>query len=91
MKTADKPYSLGFNGHAKCCDCVKCAKERAERVSKLWEANGSYARPKSSDSTIFVRSYFRRQPNHLKKFPNTRRLMRALVRNIKKLGGNDGP
>jgi adenine-specific DNA glycosylase len=90
MKSDNKPYSLGFNGHAKCCDCADCAKARAERVSKLWEANGSYARPKTVDSTIFVRSYFRRQPNHLKKFPNTRRLMQALVRDIKKLPGDEG-
>lgn len=80
----NKPYSLGFNGHAKSCDCNKCAISRAERVSELWEENGSYAAPKTADATVFVRSFFRRQPNHYKKLPNTRRVMRALIRTIRK-------
>jgi hypothetical protein len=77
------PFSVGYNGHAKCCDCVDCAKARARRTSELWEANGSFARPKSADSTVFVRSYFRKQSGHLNRFPNTKRLMRELVRGIK--------
>jgi hypothetical protein len=80
----NQPYSLGFNGHAKICDCEACAKARAKRTSELWEANGSYAAPKTADSTIFVRSYFRRQSNHLRKYPNTRRIMQALIRTIQK-------
>lgn len=83
MDDGKRPYSVGFNGHAKCCDCEKCARARADQVNELWRANGSYARPKTVDATIFVRSYFRRQPNHLKKMPNTRRLMRAFVRGLK--------
>jgi hypothetical protein len=78
------PYALGFNGHAKSCDCRACAKTRARRTSELWEANGSFAEPKTADSTIFVRSYFRRQSNHLRKYPNTRRIMRALIQTIQK-------
>jgi hypothetical protein len=78
------PYALGFNGHAKSCDCHACAKTRARRTSELWEANGSFAEPKTADATIFVRSYFRRQSNHLRKYPNTRRIMRALIRTIQK-------
>lgn len=83
-KNTEKPFAVGYNGHARCCDCARCGASRANAVSELWELNGSYATPKTADSTIFVRSYFRRQPNHLKKFPNTRRIMRALVRTIRK-------
>jgi hypothetical protein len=81
---SNKPYSLGFNGHAKACDCEACGKSRAKRTAELWEANGSYAKPTSADSTVFVRSYFRRQSNHLRKYPNTRRIMQALIRTIQK-------
>lgn len=81
---SNKPYSLGFNGHAKSCDCERCAKSRAKRTSELWEANGSYAEPKTADSTIFVRSYFRRQANHLRKYPNTKRIMRELIKTIQR-------
>jgi hypothetical protein len=50
----------------------------------LWEENGSYAKPKTFDATIFVRSYFRRQSNHLRKYPNTRRFVRKLIASIRK-------
>lgn len=80
---SNKPYSLGFKGHAKSCDCDKCAEHRTQQTMELWKANGSYATPKSVDATIFVRSYFRRSPNHLKKYPKARRAMRGLVRSIK--------
>jgi len=80
----NKPFSLGLNGHAKSCDCDLCATSRAQKVSELWEQNGSFAEPRTNDSTVFVRSFFRRQPNHLKRYPNTKRIMRALIRTIRK-------
>lgn len=79
-----KPYTLGFNGHARSCDCAACAKSRAERVAELWEKNGAYARPKSDDATVFVNSYFRTQKNHFKRMPNSRNALRALVDEILK-------
>jgi len=86
----NRPYSEGLNGHAKICDCLRCGTERAQRVSELWEQNGSFAKPKTADATVFVRSFFRRQPNHLKKYPNTKRIMRALIRTIRKEESNNG-
>lgn len=80
---SDRPYSLGFNGHAKSCDCGRCAKSRVAATQELWKKNGAYAVPKTVDSTVFVASYFRRQPNHLKKKPNSRRLLGELVRDIR--------
>ena len=79
----DKPYAHGFNGHARCCDCGKCAASRAEAVASRWEENGKFAMPKTLDSTVFVNSHFRRAPNHLKNFPATRKLMRNLLKLIK--------
>lgn len=84
----NKPYSHGFNGHAKSCDCEKCATARAGQVTELWELNGSYAKPKTADATVLVRSYFRRQANHYNKMPNTRRIMRELIRTIRKDQGD---
>ena len=84
MATDEKrPYALGFNGHARSCDCEKCATVRAERISQLWEENGQAAVPKTLDATVFVRSHFRRQSNHLQRFPETRKMMRSLLRLIK--------
>lgn len=83
MDAERKPYAVGHNGHARCCDCDKCAVVRAERISQLWEENGKAAIPKTLDSTVFVRSHFRRQPDHLKRFPTTRRMMRRLLKLIK--------
>lgn len=79
---SNKPYSLGFNGHAKACDCEKCAKARAERTAELWEKNGAYAQPKSAGATVFVNSYFRTQKNHFKRMPNSRNALRDLVAEI---------
>ena len=83
MDAEKKPYALGFNGHARSCDCDKCAASRAEVVSERWEENGKFATPKTLDSTVFVNSHFRRSPNHLKNFPETRKLMRNLLKLIK--------
>ena len=82
---SNKPFSLGYNGHAKSCDCDRCAKSHAAHVKKLWEANGSYAVPRSADETVFVRSYFRRQPNHFAKKPDFAKAMRKLVGDIRRL------
>jgi hypothetical protein len=49
---------------------------------ELWTANGAYAVPKSVSATIFVRSYFRKSPNHLNKMPTSRKVMRDLIRSI---------
>lgn len=81
----DRPFSHGFNGHAKSCDCASCARDRVGALKALWAANGKYAVPATADATVFVRSYFRRQPNHLKKRPNAQGRLRALVRSIRRL------
>ena len=78
-----RPYGAGFNGHARSCDCEKCATSRAERISTLWEEHGKAAVPKTLDATVFVKSHFRRQSNHLQRFPETRKMMRSLLRLIK--------
>lgn len=78
-----KPYAAGIDGHARVCDCGKCAAARTERISTLWEEHGKAAVPKNLDATVFVRSHFRRQNNHLTKYPETRKMMRSLLRLIK--------
>lgn len=80
----DRPYGLGYNGHARSCPCEACAKAHAAKVEELWEANGKFAKPRSADETVFVRSYFRRQPNHFAKRPEFRKAMRALISSIRR-------
>jgi hypothetical protein len=87
---SERPYATGYNGHARVCDCEQCAAARVYTVEKLWRANGRYAEPKSPDATIFVRSHFRRGTKHLAKFPNTKRFMRDLLKNVAKDNKSDG-
>jgi hypothetical protein len=79
-----KDHSIGYNGHAKCCPCESCAKSHAEYIHELWEENGRFALPKTADSTVFVKSYFRRQPNHFNKRPNFAEAVRLMIKQIRK-------
>lgn len=76
---------LGFNGHARSCECGPCIKAKAAAMMEAWEANGKYAVPATPDATVFVNSYFRRQPNHLKTQPKTLAAVQKTVRLIRKL------
>lgn len=84
-KPSARPHGMGYNGHAKCCDCKPCAEARKAATLKLWADNGEFAVPASADHTVFVKSFFRRAPNHLIKRPNARRAMLALVRDIRRM------
>ena len=81
---SERPFSTGYNGHAKSCDCEQCAAARVYTMEKLWRANGRYAEPKSADATIFVRSHFRRGKKHLSRFPNTRTFVKELIAKMRK-------
>lgn len=72
------PYSVGFNGHAYCCDCLPCARMRAKRVTDYTQVPflGGDVTP---EKTVFVRAHFRRGKNHLSRFPNTHRLVKAAL------------
>ena len=71
-----RPYGLGFNGHARKCDCASCAKARVDAV-KAYVKAPKVALPKTQDSTVLVRAHFRRQPRHLKRMPATRDALRS--------------
>lgn len=71
------PYSVGFNGHAKCCNCKACSKDRAYNlVARVREHE---VRPPADDATIFVRAHFRRG-KYLTKTPGTLRIYQRLLR-----------
>ncbi len=83
-----RPFSAGFihDGipHAHSCDCHLCAESRAQALKELWKQNGSIAEPKVG-ATVFVRSHFRRQHNHLNKMPHTRDVMAKTLLMIRRL------
>jgi hypothetical protein len=71
----------GYNGHPLRCDCEVCAKMRTEDRVKLWRLHGAAA-PLDPRKTVFVKSFWRAQRNHLNKLPNSRK---ALIDSIRKL------
>lgn len=82
MAKRGKGFGLGFNGHARKCDCTSCASSRAKEFQRsLTQAHRPKA-PTSLQHSVFVRSYFRRQPNHWKSMPNTRALVRGLLKEV---------
>ena len=78
-----KPYGVGVNGHANCCDCDDCASARAIAVKSL--AGNPYLGGHLHNSrTVYVPSYvvrahFRRGKSHLAKFPNTRKAVHKAI------------
>lgn len=77
MSNASGPYSIGYNGHAKACDCDACAKKRArDLVARARERSVKAPAP---DATIFVRAHFRRG-RYLTKAPKTLGLYRVMLR-----------
>lgn len=80
-----RPYGVGFNGHARVCDCVRCANVRKRvldrRLSVMQNLGNNVARmPTSADQTVFVRAHFKRSPNHLRKYSRTRMAVSAVLK-----------
>lgn len=78
-----KPYGMGVNGHANCCDCTACADVRATYVAKTagYANLGGHVH---SSRTVYVgaymvRAHFRKNPRHLTKFPNTKKAVQAAI------------
>lgn len=80
------PHGLGFNGHARSCDCDPCARNRVAERETLWREHGAAASP-DPKKTVFVRSFWRAQKNHFNKMPLTRRLLVERLRALKQLTG----
>jgi hypothetical protein len=77
MQKEVRPFAVGFNGHAKSCECDPCVKARM-KAFKAWFAAQSKLPPMPDRTrTVFVRPHWRKQPNHLSKQP---RFRRALIR-----------
>lgn len=70
-----RSYQVGFNGHAKCCECVKCSNDRIHAF-RVWFAQQSKL-PDMPDRTrtVFVRPHWRKQPNHLRKMPVFKKML----------------
>jgi hypothetical protein len=79
-KKDPRPYAASYSGHPVVCDCDKCAETRAERIASFIKRNADLNRPKSADATVFVRAHFRRQKGHMKKYPRTRALVMARLK-----------
>ncbi len=79
-------YAEGFGGHAKCCDCERCARFRAQDI--LRRAINHKVRVVDERATVVVRSYVvrahaRRNKNHLAAYPATLKLLRSMLKEVK--------
>ncbi len=74
-----KPYSLGYNGHAKVCDCGKCGLARARYLAVQARVAADVKPEPTKGATIFVRAHFRKG-RHLTKFPTTMRWYKRFLK-----------
>lgn len=73
-----KRTGKGFFGHARRCDCRRCAQQRRmEFIERATEA-ALPALPRLGQ-TVYVRPHFRKQPGHLKKLPHTLAALNAAI------------
>lgn len=72
-----KPWALGFNGHARICDCVPCTGMRVAAFKKYYSESTKPPLMPDKERTVFVRAHWRKQPNHLTRFP---RFKKALIK-----------
>ncbi len=79
MKTG--AYRVGYNGHARICDCSKCARSRASALLRMIRQKERMDPVYKEGAEVFVQGHFRRAPNYLRRAPNTRyQLSRLLSR-----------
>lgn len=68
-------YSVGYNNHAKICDCSQCAFDRSEAILNRIKKRRKEPLVYKPGCAVFVRAHLRRQPNYLNKTPRTRKLL----------------
>ena len=64
-----KPWAVGFDGHARSCDCKTCTPQRMRAFKSYYEASSRPPLMPDQDRTVFVRAHWRKQKNHLNRFP----------------------
>jgi hypothetical protein len=67
-------YSVGYGGHARCCECRGCLKLRVAAIVAETKRRMELVPTADEDRTIFVRAHFRRG-KHLTKMPKTRKML----------------
>lgn len=70
-----RPYTLGFNGHAKCCQCKPCTRDRVKSFKVWYSQQAKLPLMPDPTRTVFVRPHWRRQKGHLKKMPVFRKAL----------------
>lgn len=89
-----RPYAQGYNGHAVKCDCAGprgCAQLKADALIEKYRANGAVALL-DADKTVFVGSFWRHHPGHLKNAPRMRSCLQrqlALLARVQARNGGD--
>lgn len=86
-KKAERPYGVGFNGHARKCDCTACAKARVEAV--LDYVHNPTVKLGKPGATVLVKAYFRRHPNHMHRQPQSLALLRRRLRSERRTYGEE--
>jgi len=79
----ERPYAMGHHGHARCCDCIRCAETRAMMKLAEWQKYGGVAEA-DPEKTVFVRAYWRKQPGHLRNYPQTLKRLQRLLKTLQR-------
>lgn len=78
------PYGVGYYGHARICDCDRCAKMRLavydEKVRHMLEMPEF---PADNEPVVPVRAHFRKVRGFLSKYPRTRAAISNYIRKVK--------
>jgi len=67
MDRDDRPYAVGFNGHAQCCKCERCYESRQKAFKKWVSTNAFFPYADDPSKTVFVRPFWRQGPTKQKK------------------------
>lgn len=63
------------------CDCAPCGQRRARGLREQWLEYGGAALP-DPEKTVFIRAYFRKQKNHMRKQPHTLEMVTRILRQM---------
>lgn len=74
-------YAIGFNGHARICDCLRCAQDRAKDYLQAHMNSNQFASV-DPDKPCYVRAHFRKSPRMWKSMPQSKEVLVRMLRGL---------
>lgn len=57
-----RPFAVGFNGHANCCSCEECYRDRIKEYKKWARQQSAFPIDDDQTKTVFVNAFWRHAP-----------------------------